>query len=115
MSGAKGCVHDAAAVGDQANVGVVQAQIENVLLEAASRQKRRNRVDVDDLALEGEAGSHSDEVRFAHALHEESIGELALELIQRPHAEIGADEDNALEIGRASCRESDKIRGAVTS
>ncbi len=89
-------VDDAAAVGDQPHVGVVQAEVDGDLLEAAPGEERRDRVDVDDLALEREAGRHADDVGFADAFHEEAVGDLLLELVERADAEVRADEHDPL-------------------
>ena len=85
-----------AAAADETHVRVVQTAIEDDLLETSPRDERRDRVHIDDSALERESGRHADDVRLAHAFHEESIREVVLELIQRADPEIGAHEHDAL-------------------
>ena len=74
MGRAERRIDDAAAVADQPDVDVVQAEVEHHLLEAAARDEGRDRVDVDDLPFEREAGRHADDVGLADAFHEEAVG-----------------------------------------
>ena len=96
MGRTKRRVDDSPAAANQAHVGVVQAEIEDDLLEAAARDEGRDGIDVDDPALQREASGNPDDVGLADAFHEEPIGEVALELVQRAGAEIGADEHNPI-------------------
>ena len=88
-------IHHATAAADEPDVGVVQAKIQTDLLVAAAREERGDGVDVNHLALQRQARSHRDEVRLAHAFHEEALGHLRLKLLQRADAEVGADEHHA--------------------
>ena len=82
MRRAKRRIHDAAAVGDEPDVHVMQAEVEHHLLETSPREKRRDRVDIDDAAFERHAGGHADDVGFADAFHEKPIGHVVAEVVE---------------------------------
>ena len=67
-------IDDAAAVADQADRQIVQAEIDRDLLVAAARDEGRDGVDVGDEAFHGHAGGHADDVRLGDAFHELAVG-----------------------------------------
>src|SRR5215469_3418555 len=74
----------------------MQAQIDRNLFETAPRQECRDGVDVGDKAFHRQAGGHADNVLLGDAFHEKAIWHLGAELGQRPDAQIGSYEDDAL-------------------
>jgi len=52
------------------------------LLEASPRQKRRDRIDVDDLPVHREASRHADDMASLTPFHEEARRDVLLEILQ---------------------------------
>src|SRR6266487_1275589 len=89
-------IHHPAAVGDQADVDIVQAKVQGDLLETTPGEKSGDGVDVNNFSFEREAGGDAHDVRLAHAFHQETVGHLRLELLQSADPEVRADEKNPL-------------------
>ena len=92
----QGRIYQPAATGDQADVGIVQTKVQSHLLKATPREERGDGVDVNDSSFQRETRCDADDVGLADAFHEEAVGHLRFELLERADAQVGTDENDPL-------------------
>jgi hypothetical protein len=118
-------VTEVAATADEPNGQVVQAQVDDDLLETPPGDERCYRVEVHDLTLQRQARRHADDVLLADAFHEIAFRHLGLELLEGTNSQVRPDKYHApvllrqfihhVQAGLAHQQASNSANNALTS